>query len=252
MDSKKQKTTSQSFSAQTFTYQTFTQHPLDQNLLDALSFSLFQNFTSNELELILAKLNINLSSYPKGSLIYMEQETCNSLDIILSGRVIVQQIDVIGNVLSIVEFKKGQTIAGNILFNKVKKYPMTITAIEPTQLLHLSKSQVLELCKYSKFTENLLIDISERAFILTNTIKHITRKSLRQKLIDYLHYLYTQQNQNPVTLPITKTHLANALGVARPSLSRELTQMKKDGILSYERNTIFLTDLFIQDEIQSL
>ncbi len=37
---------------------------------------------------------------------------------------------------------------------------------------------------------------------------------------------------------MTKEELANQLFVQRPSLSRELAKMKKDGIIDYDRYTI--------------
>jgi CRP-like cAMP-binding protein len=149
-----------------------------------------------------------------------------------------------GNILSITKFSTGKTIAGNILFSKDPAYPMTITALTDVTLLHLRKKEILDMCNNPRFVESLLSDFSERAAILSHTIKNITRKSLRQKLVDYLCYLYANSQTLELHLCMNKTELANRFGVARPSLSRAFTAMKKDGLISYDRNIIILHPSF--------
>lgn len=216
-------------------------------LLDAFKSSmLFNQLDSKHLETLTLDFSHFQQHFQKGSLIYCEGDLCKHMDLIVQGTLIIQQIDADGNMLSITKFNKGQTLAGNILFNKTTRYPMTISAIDDVILLPLTKEDILQLCKNEDFLLALLEDISARAAILSHTIKNITRKSLRLKLIDYLTLLQTQQKSYSVILPATKTDLANTFGVARPSLSREFTLMQKDGLLSYNRNTILLSQSFIQ------
>lgn len=190
--------------------------------------------------------------FSKGSIIYNENDLCRHMDLLVKGTLIIQQIDEYGNMLSITKFSKGQSLAGNILFSKKNQYPMTITAVTDVILLPLTQKDVLELSKSQIFLRALIEDISERATILSHTIKNITRKSLRNKLIDYFIILYAKQNSESLTLPTTKTDLANTFGVARPSLSRELSQMQKDGLLSYDKKTILLSPTFIDLYINNL
>lgn len=207
---------------------------------------LFQQLNSEFLEK-LAKDYVHLmQNYPKGSIIYNENDICTHMDLLVRGTVIIQQIDAYGNMLSITSFSKGQTIAGNILFSPQNLYPMTISAVSDVTLLPLTQKSILDLSKNPIFLKALLTDFSQRANILSHTIKNITRKSLRNKLIDYLIVLSTKQKSINLILPTSKTDLANTFGVARPSLSRELTQMQKDGLLSYNRKTILLGETFIQ------
>lgn len=215
-------------------------------LFSALKTSLlFQKLDPVYLEQ-LVNLYVHLQqSYSKGSIIYNENDECTHMDLVVSGTLVIQQIDEYGNMLSITKFSKGQTIAGNILFNNKNLYPMTVSAINDVILLPLSKKNILALSQTPIFLEALLADISERATILSHTIKNITRRSLRNKISDYLTLLYAKQNTPQLTLPTTKTDLSNTFGVARPSLSRALTSMKKDGLLSYNRNTILLSEKFI-------
>lgn len=218
-----------------------------QQLLNALKSSvLFKQLDTNTLEQLANSYSHLQKSYSKGSIIHNENDPCRHMDFVVTGTLDIQQIDEYGNMLTITKFSKGQSIASNTLFHPLQQYPMTICANTDVILLPLSKQDILSLSSNPVFLEAFLTDISRRASILSHTIKNITRKSLRNKLIDYLKVLYTTQGSLQVTLPITKTELANTFGVARPSLSRELTAMQKDGLLSYHRNTISLTSEFNQ------
>jgi len=222
------------------------ENPASNQLYSAFNTSLlFQGLDCEFLEKLVHDYVHLQQSYSKGSIIYNENDPCKHMDLVVEGTLIIQQIDEYGNMLSITKFSKGETIAGNILFTKNNLYPMTVSAVNDVILLPLTKNNVLELSKTPLFLEALIVAISERATILSHTIKNITRKSLRNKLIDYLIILYAKQGSTNLVLPTTKTDLSHTFGVARPSLSRELTQMQKDGLLSYNRKTIMLSKTFI-------
>ena len=65
----------------------------------------------------------------------------------------------------------------------------------------------------------------------------------------YLINEYKIQKSKNIRLNITKEKLAQSLGVTRPSLSRELINMKEVGVLEYDRNNILILDL---EEIENL
>lgn len=219
-------------------------------LLNALESSvLFKQLDTNTLEQLAKSYSHLLKSYTKDSIIHNENEPCSHMDFVVTGTLNILQIDEYGNMLTITKFSTGQTIASNTLFHPLQQYPMTIMASTDVILLPLTKEHVLSLSTNPIFLEAFLTDISKRASILSHTIKNITRKSLRNKLADYLIVLQQKQGSSRVILPITKTELANTFGVARPSLSRELTAMQKDGLLSYNRNTISLKPAFNQQYI---
>lgn len=82
--------------------------------------------------------------------------------------------------------------------------------------------------------------ISDNAFIVSGKIKYYANKTLREKIMNYLDYECKKQNSNHIKLSITKKALAERMGVARTSLSRELDKMRKEGIIAFDRETITL------------
>ena len=58
--------------------------------------------------------------------------------------------------------------------------------------------------------------------------------------MNYLDYECKKQGSNHIRLPITKKALAERMGVARTSLSRELGKMREEGVIEFDRDTITL------------
>ncbi|KYH35056.1 global nitrogen regulator [Clostridium tepidiprofundi DSM 19306] len=204
---------------------------------------LFKDFSHEELAELFNERNHRVQKYNKKSIIYFENEKCIFFDIILEGSVVVQKIDEDGNVLTIEEFYSGDSIGGNILFSNSSTYPMSILAKSNVTILHIKKEFVLELCQINKeFLNEFLKCISDKALILTQKIKTISKKSIRESIIDFLNIEYYYQKNRRIELEISKKELAERLGVQRTSLSRELNKMKKDGLILYDKNSITIVD----------
>lgn len=220
------------------------------NIKDYLSIlkltGLFDGFSVEELLTLFKTYNYVISKYNKGSIIHFESEKCNYWDIILKGQVFVQKIDEKGNVLTVAEFKIGDNIGGNLLFSKYPYYPMSVIAKSDTEILHIPKDFVLQLCQTSQdFLVKFLTCISDKTAILTSKIKSISMKSIRESIIEFLNYEYYTQKSKEIKLNMTKKELAERLGIQRTSLSRELNKMKKDGLIDYDAHSITICDFDI-------
>ena len=149
---------------------------------------LFDGFSTEELISIFKTYSYIISKYNKGSIIHFESEKCNYWDIILKGQVFVQKIDEKGNVLTITEFKVGDSIGGNLLFSRYPYYPMSVVAKSDAEILHIDKDFVLQLCQTSQdFLIQFLTCISDKTAILTSKIKSISMKSIKESIIEFLN-----------------------------------------------------------------
>ncbi len=218
-----------------------------KNYIEILKLNnLFNNFSKNQLLNIFDVNNHKICKYNKNKIIHFESENCLYFDIILEGQVVVQRIDENGNVLTIAQFNTGDTMGANLLFGSNNLYPMSIIAKSDSIVLHIKKAFILELCHNDKsFLLEFLKDISNKGILLTNKIKSISMKTLRDSIIDFLNYEYYLQKKSKINLYITKKELAERFGVQRTSLSRELNKMKKNKLISYDANSITIENLDI-------
>lgn len=205
---------------------------------------LFKCFSENELEEIFTGNNHTLKNYKKNSIIYMQNEICKTMDVILEGIISIQKIDSEGNVLSIKDFTNGDVIGENLLFSVNNKYPMTILAKSDAIILQINKDLILKLCQSNEcFLLSFLQSLSSKALILSDKIMSLSMKTLRQCIADFLLFEYYAQENTKIKLNVTKKDLAEKIGVQRSSLSRELSNMKKDGLIDYNAKYIFIMDI---------
>lgn len=203
------------------------------------STDLFNCFTKGELLSTFNSSNCSLRKYEKGQIIHIQNELCDSMDMIMEGRASVQKIDEGGNILKIADFSDCDIIGANLLFSDNNSYPMTIISESKTIILKLFKDFVLELGqKNISFMANLLKVISNKTLVLSGKIDAISFKTIRQRIMDFLMYEYHIQKNNVITLNLSKKDLAERLGVQRTSLSRELNKMRNDGLVEYDAKTI--------------
>ncbi|MGN9162419.1 Crp/Fnr family transcriptional regulator [Clostridium sulfidigenes] len=205
---------------------------------------LFKDISMSTINHLFVQDSFNIKTYKKNSVIYFQNEKCVTFDMVLKGIVSVQSTDEKGNYISISDFTMGSELGGNLLFSHKNFYPMMVLAKTEVTLIHLKKDLVLSLCQSNTtFLSKFLHSISDKTLILTDKIKTLSLKSIRQCIIDFLMYESYVQKSNIIKLEVTKKDLAEKFGVQRSSLSRELNKMRKDGLIEYDAYSITIVNL---------
>ena len=75
-----------------------------------------------------------------------------------------------------------------------------------------------------------------RVRMLTRKIDHMVQRSIREKVMAYLSFESERQKKQAFTIPYNRQQLADYLAVDRSALSAELSRMKKDGLIRFEKN----------------
>lgn len=106
--------------------------------------------------------------------------------------------------------------------------------------------------------QNFLTILSNRVQAQNRRISLLSQKSLRQKiahyLVELLHDQLEAEGETPrtakrivstqaVELPVSKEVVARLLAMPRPSFSRELISMERDGLIRVSGRVIWLVDL---------
>ena len=203
----------------------------------------FKDLSEKELSDMMSNHTIFTKHYFKDTVIHLQNEICTTMDIVLNGKVIVQNIDENGNVITISKFYNSELFGAHLLFSSQNTYPMTIIAHSDTIILKIEKTKIIDLCKSNEvFLIEYLNQISDRSNTLANVINKVSRKSIRSCIIDFLKYEKTLQNSNKIHLTISKKELSEKFGVQRTSLSRELNKMKNDNLIEFDKDSITIID----------
>ena len=200
---------------------------------------LFRGITPERLFADLEEISFHTRSYKKGEILAQQGAVCNRLVILTKGSVRGEMIDYSGRLIKVEDIAAPRAIAPLFRFGEENRYPVEVTANEPTEVIELPKSSVLRLFrKNEQFLENYMNLSANYARTLSDKLFFMSFKTIRQKLASYLLRLYKQQQQTHITLDRSQQELSDYFGVSRPSLARELAHMQEDGLLIADRKHI--------------
>ena len=200
---------------------------------------LFRGITPERLFADLEEISFHTRSYKKGEILAQQGAVCNRLVILTKGSVRGEMIDYSGRLIKVEDIAAPRAIAPLFLFGEENRYPVEVTANEPTEVIELPKSSVLSLFrKNEQFLGNYMNLSANYARTLSDKLFFMSFKTIRQKLASYLLRLYKQQQQTHITLDRSQQELSDYFGVSRPSLARELAHMQEDGLLIADRKHI--------------
>lgn len=200
---------------------------------------LFRGITPERLFADLEEISFHTRSYKKGEILAQQGAVCNRLVILTKGSVRGEMIDYSGRLIKVEDIAAPRAIAPLFLFGEENRYPVEVTANEPTEVIELPKSSVLSLFrKNEQFLENYMNLSANYARTLSDKLFFMSFKTIRQKLASYLLRLYKQQQQTHITLDRSQQELSDYFGVSRPSLARELAHMQEDGLLIADRKHV--------------
>ena len=201
--------------------------------------TLLQELDPEDIKKYLIDNRFAVRTYAKDAVIHFEGEPCLQLEVIVSGEIVVERIDESGRLLTVAEFLANDILGGNIIFSQSPQYPMTITAKQMSVILGIDKKLLFELFSANPaFLRRYLEYISDHSTILSFKIRNDVDRTIRESVLRYLEQERKKQNTNRITLDMTKKALADRMGVQRTSLSRELSKMKRDGIVDFDADSI--------------
>jgi CRP-like cAMP-binding protein len=141
--------------------------------------------------------------------------------------------------MTIAEFFSDDILGGNLMFSKNPRYPMTTTAKQQTIILEINKERLFQLFSDNHdFLRTYLEFVSDHAAILGDRIKHYVNRTIRESIMSFLDYEGKRQKTNRIRLSMSKKALAEKIGVQRTSLSRELANMRDEGLIRFSAEFI--------------
>ena len=206
---------------------------------------LFQGIATKELEQMLGCLGASAWQYGKGQTIYHVGENVEQMGVVVTGSVHVVQDDVWGNRSIWAQVGPGQVFAETYASLPGEVLNVGVEAVEETQVLFLDVGRVLQVCPggcpfHSRLLRNLLQVMALKNLNLTRKISHITPRSIRERMLAYLSNEAVRQGTMDFRIPFNRQQLADYLSVDRSALSAELSKMKREGLLDYQKNHFVL------------
>lgn len=117
-------------------------------------------------------------------------------------------------------------------FADAPSYLGQVVAEEATTVAFFSPMRFLTILKtIDGLLEDYLRAVSHKAYELKQELKLRSVPGLRERILFFLRSEALRQGKETIDVGVSREALALRLGVARPSLSRELSSLQKDGVL---------------------
>jgi len=183
-----------------------------------------------------------------GELIFGEGEPCAGLYVIESGNVRIFKSSAGGReqVLSI--DGPGGSIAELPVFDG-GNYPASAQAITPTTTLYFSKQDFRALCvQHPEVALKVLRVVGGRLRRLVGIIEELSFTTVRHRLASLLVRLAKSEGTLSsegitFTLPVNNHELAAQIGTVRELVSRNMSRLQSEGLITIDGRTIVVPDL---------
>ena len=169
----------------------------------------------------------------KNNVIFHEGDVCETIGIIISGKVDIISYSFEGKELLINSLKAGEIFGNNLIFSSEPVYRGDVIAQEKSVIAIINKENLVYLLQNNKdFLYLYLKAQSDKAKLLTSRIQLLSLVNAEERL-----FYYASKNDNVIVYKNVTT-LAATIGVQRETLSRLLTSLIKRHLIKKEKGKI--------------
>ena len=170
------------------------------------------------------------------------------MGIVLEGEASVIKESISGNRILLKNIGIGEMFGEIAVFARQNEWPALVQAITPLTVCFFPKNKIIDQCTnacqwHNSLVRNMLGVVSERALKLSKKMEYISIKTMRSKLSTFIYEQYLKRKTTTFTLPMNRQQLADFLNVSRPSMSRELSRMRDEGIIDFHLSAFRILDI---------
>lgn len=211
--------------------------------------SLFSGVSPDEISTMLKCLSARQKHYKKEEFIIRSGDYIHSVGMVLSGTALIIQEDFWGKRTIISEVMPGSLFAETYACLSSLPIEMSVISDSECDIMFLDFNKILTVCTsactfHTRLIQNFLSSIASRNLTLTKKIQHMSKKTIREKLLSYLSTESLKSTASTFDIPFNRQQLADYLSIDRSALSNELSKLQAEGILTYNKNRFTLKDDF--------
>jgi len=214
---------------------------MKEYIRDLAKTNLFSGIEPDKIISLLDCIQARCVEYKKDAFIIEEGSTVYDFGIILSGHAQAVKWDISNRLIIITLLKKGSETGVILAASLDHKSPVTLQAKDDVSILLIPFDSVFARCSKScpwhdKLLRNYVGIVAEKGLILHERIDCLLKSTVRKKIFAYLTRISNEQQAWMFTIPLNRNEMAEYLNVERSALSRELSNMKKEGLIDYHKN----------------
>ena len=200
---------------------------------------LFRGMTDSELSECLSALSAQEKTYEKDEIILHSGDRTGRMGLVLLGSVTIESIDPWGSRTILSHVGKGQFFAETYAMLPDEVLLVDVRANETCRILFLRVGDLSEQPSSgwkTKVLNNILTISLHKNLALSGRSFHTAPKSARGRILAYLSSVSLKMHSREFDIPFDRQQLADYLNLERTNMSKELSKMKKDGLIDFKKS----------------
>lgn len=203
----------------------------------------FSNISELQKTKLFKLLRTHIYNFNKNEEILSTIKNDNIVCILLEGHAQIVNIDYNGNENLIEELFIDSVFGSSI--SEINSSECQIRALENSRVLVINYNKLLDIehishTYYNIFIGNLLDIVHTKLNEKNERIRILTKKTIRDKLLEYFEYEYRKTRSKFIYLPNSFKDLADYFAVNRSAMFRELKSLKEEKFIKIDGKKITL------------
>lgn len=183
----------------------------------------------------------------RGEFIMASPGTAPLMGVVLEGEVEMISEDYFGKKSLLTVLSVGSVFGESYSCVKARNRTIAYQASGKCRVLLLDYDRILHACKlvcrfHHRMIENMVELIAEKNLELIEKLEVTSRTSIREKLLTYLTRQAERTGSATFQVPMGRTELAEYLCTDRSAMTRELSRMREEGLIDFDKRTFTLLD----------
>ena len=209
--------------------------------------SMCRDKSAEEIEKIKCTIPHTVKEYKRGEHIVYQGDKVYHLVMLLKGKVKTEIVSNSGLTLPMEEIKAPHPLAAAFLFADDNRFPVDVIALQECEVLYISKESVeAQIAKCPGFMRGFMAFNANRMQYISERFKIFAQKGIKAKIA---YYILSKEINQEFDLGRSITSLAEYFGVERPSLSRALSEMARDEIITFSAGKGKILNINLLSEI---
>lgn len=205
---------------------------------------LFHEIALPDIEAILGCLQAQSKKYEKNTILQHSGDYMDRFGLVQSGSVFIQKMDFQGNTVILTQVMPGELFGEAFVCGGLPAEVDIITS-DRAQILWMDYRNILSPCEnacpfHRTLMKNLIQVLARKNVFLTGRIEHLSKRSLREKVLSYLSEQAGKCGSDTFEIPFNRQEFADYLAADRSALSAVLCKLRDEGKIVFYKNRFTL------------
>lgn len=206
---------------------------------------LFLGITQEELSRMLNCFSATIKKYKQGEMIIRQGDIVSKIYMILEGSVNIEKDSYWGRRIIVQKLGELNNIALGLVASKNIESSVSALCSKNSTILSLNFNKCSTMCTnacshHVALVQNMFKILSRENIELLEKIENISQKSIKDKLLTFLSNESIKQKSSSFEINFNRQELADYLNIDRSAMSFEMSKLKNEGLIDFEKNRFIL------------